>query len=245
LLNRDRCEYNLSLMWKKIRILLSVSLLLFSITLLAWSFLPAKKQVEVHIMQPSMMGVKSDAEDQPAILENRRVSLEWPRSLRIGEDGAILLNFEAVNEDSPSSIEQTGLVDGYTNYSVMAEANFEVAGIRFEPTSVTRVSMPPGQPVIVKWKIVADDAGSYHGVVWLSLRFLPLDGSTPIQVPIYVKDIRIHGTSFLGMNGTVASLVGGVGVLVSLVFILNDVINFWLTGRKKLNKKDPLNTKVI
>jgi hypothetical protein len=47
------------------------------------------------------------------------------------------------------------------------------------------------------------------------------------------------------MNGTVASLVGGVGVLVSLVFILNDVINFWLTGRKKLNKKDPLNTKVI
>jgi hypothetical protein len=232
-------------MWKKFRLLLSVSLLLFSIILLVWSFLPAKKHVEVHMLQPSMMVVKSDTKEQPAILANRRVRLEWPTSMRIGEDGVILLNFEDVSEDRPSTNQQTGLVDAYTSYSVMAEANFEVAGMRFEPADVTRVSMPPGQPVIVKWKIVADDEGSYYGVVWLSLRFLPLDGSAPIQVPIYVKDIRMQGTSFLGMNGSLASIVGGVGMLVSLVFILNDVINIMIRGNKIINKNDTLDTKVI
>jgi hypothetical protein len=232
-------------MWKKFRLLLSVSLLLFSIILLVWSFLPAKKHVEVHMLQPSMMVVKSDTQEQPAILEYRRVRLEWPTSMRIGEDGVILLNFEDVSEDRPSTNQQTGLVDAYTSYSVMAEANFEVAGMRFEPADVTRVSMPPGQPVIVKWKIVADDEGSYYGVVWLSLRFLPLDGSTPIQAPIYVKDIRTQGTSFLGMNGSLARIVGWVGVLVSLVFILNDVINIMIRGNKIINKNDTLDTKVI
>jgi hypothetical protein len=232
-------------MWKKFHLLLSVSLLLFSSILLVWSFLPAKKQIEVHMLQPSMMVVKSDTQKQPAILENRRVRLEWPTSMRIGEDEVILLNFEDVSEDRPSTNQQTGLVDAYTSYSVMAEANFEVAGMRFEPADVTRVSMPPGQPVIVKWKIVADDEGSYYGVVWLSLRFLPLDGSTPIQAPIYVKDIRTQGTSFLGMNGSLARIVGWVGVLVSLVFILNDVINIMIRGNKIINKNDTLDTKVI
>ncbi len=197
------------------------------------------------MLQQSMMAVKSDAEVQSAILENRRVRLEWPASLRIGEDGIILLNFEVVNGDSPSSNPPTSLVDVYTNYSVMAEANFEIAGMRFEPAEVTRVSMPPGQAVVVKWKIIADDEGSYHGVVWLSLRFLPLDGSTPIQVPVYVKDIQMKGTSFFGMDATLARLVGGVGMLASLVFILNDVINFMIRGNKKINKNDSLDTKVI
>jgi hypothetical protein len=232
-------------MWKKFHLLFSVSLLLFSIILLVWSFLPSKKQVEVHMLQPSMMVVKSDTQEKPAILENRRVRLEWPKSMRIGEDGLILLNFEDVSEDRPTTNQQPGLADAYTSYSVMAEANFEVAGMRFEPADVTRISMPPGQPVIVKWKIVADDEGSYYGVVWLSLRFLPLDGSTPIQVPIYVKDIRMQGTSFLGMNGSLTRIFGGVGMLVSLVFILNDVFYIMIRGNKIINKNDTLDTKVI
>ena len=109
----------------------------------------------------------------------------------------------------------------------MAEAKFEVAGVRVEPANPTRVSMPPGQPVRFKWQISAEQAGAYGGNVWLSLRFLPLDGSTPIQVPIYVKEFGIKATSLLGFSGTTARLVGGVGVLLSLLLVFNDMIDWW------------------
>ncbi|OGN91734.1 MAG: hypothetical protein A2Y88_09885 [Chloroflexi bacterium RBG_13_48_10] len=220
-------------MWKKIRFLLSFCLLVISLTLLVWSFVPAKKRMVVQLLQPTVMSVKSNGDEDTAILENRQVRLEWPSSLRIGDEGVIQLDFEVTQEDVSSLNQQSGLVDAYTNHNVMAEANFEVAGMQITPANTTRVSMPPGQPVKIIWQITPEQDGSYLGIVWLSLRFLPLDGNPPIHLPIYVKDIKVQVSSFLGLNGSLARLFGGIGMLVSLLFVFEYAINAVIKRKKK------------
>ena len=219
-------------MWKKIRFLLALILLVISIILLVWSFVPAKKRVVVQLLQPTMMSVKSNAGEETAILENRQVRLEWPSSLRIGDEGVIQLDFEVTQEDVSSLNQQSSLVDAYTNHNVMAEANYEVAGMKILPANTTRVSMPPGQPVKIIWKITPEQDGSYLGIVWLSLRFLPLDGNNPIQIPIYVKDIKVQVSSLLGLNGSLARLFGWVGVLVSLLLVIENAIKVFVKQKK-------------
>jgi hypothetical protein len=230
--------YNQSLMLRKVRRLLAFSLLLFSGSLLIWSFLPAERQVDMQLLPPAAMSLKSTGQvNAPALLESRRVKLEWPSSMRIGDHAVILLDFEIVNGDTSSPKLQTGFSDAYSNYNVMAEGKFETVGITVEPANPTRESMPPGQPVRFKWEISAEQAGTYHGNVWLSLRFLPRDGSTPIQEPIYVSKIMIHTTSLLGLNGSMARLVGGMGVLVSFALLINEMIGVVIGRKKKIPTK--------
>ena len=213
-------------MLKKIRRLLSFTLFLFSSTMLIWSYLPIQHQVDVKILLPSTMCVVSNGQvDKPALLKSRLVKLEWPKSMRIGEQEMILMDFEIVNPNGSLPEVPTEYSDAYLMYTVMAEAKFEIAGIRVEPANPTRESMPPGEPVRFKWVISAEQAGENSGNLWLSLRFLPLDGSTPIQVPIYVKVIGIHTISLLGLSGPMAQLVGWVGVILSFLLVFNDMIN--------------------
>jgi hypothetical protein len=112
----------------------------------------------------------------------------------------------------------------------MLEAMFEVAGLKIFPPGTTRISLPAGQPASFTWKVNPSQAGLYPGTVWLSLRFLPLDGSAPIQVPVYVKDIQLHATSLLGLSEAAARLLGGVGVLVSLWLLFKDRIRMVIEG---------------
>jgi hypothetical protein len=230
----ERNEYNHCLMWKIIRYLFIVSLLLLSLILLVWSFFPYQHKGDVQVLVPRMMAVEFNEQiNAAALLENRQVKLEWPSFMRIGDQGVILMDF-VIREEPWSSYSQTNYSDAYDSYNMMVEAKFEVSGLRVDPLNPTRVSMPPGQPLQFKWKIIADEIGTYVGNVWLSLRFLPLDGSTAIQVPIYVKEINIQSTSLFGLSDTMAQLAGGIGIMLSLLLILNEILNGW---KKKYPEK--------
>ena len=173
-----------------------------------------------------------------ALLETRRVRLEWPEFMRIGDKYTITLDFEQPQEINTSQPAPTGFSNVYDCCNVMAEARFDVAGIIVDPANPTRESMPPGQPVRFKWKITAEQAGLYRGTIWLSLRFLPLDGSTPIQGPIYVNDIRFDASSFLGLSGGMARIVGWVGVILG-IFLISDV---WIDLARRRNKRGTIAT---
>ena len=123
--------------------------------------------------------------------------------------------------DSPSTSETTGFKDAYAGHNIMLEAMFEVAGLQISPADATRISLLAGQPVSFTWIVNPSRAGLFPGTIWLFLRFLPLDGSAPIQVPVFVKDIDLHTTSMLGLSEQSARLLGGLGVLMSLLFLFN------------------------
>lgn len=225
-------------MWKKIGPLLSFCLIAVSIGLILWSLLPAHHLVEAQSVQADLKGLYESGEKQPLLAENRLVRLEWPTSLRIGDDAEIRLYFENTDEE-PSTVEhKDGFYDIYDRYNIMVEAKVETAGLTIAPANPTRVSMPPGQPVYFKWVVNAQQTGIYHGKVWLSLRFLPLDGTTPIQEPIYVNDLELNVTSIIGLSGSMARLVGGLCAVIGILLVSGDM--FSRATRRKKENVDPL-----
>jgi hypothetical protein len=227
-------------MWKKIRPLLSFCLLAISIVLIIWSLLPAQHLVEVQSVQPDLKGINASGEKQPHLVENRLVRLEWPASVRIGDEAEIRLVFENIKESSSSTELKGGFYNIYDRYNIMAEARVEAAGLTIEPANPTRVSMPPRQPVHFKWVVSTQQAGIYHGQVWLSLRFLPLDGSMPIQEPVYVNDIDLNVTSMMGLSSSRARLVGGLCGVISILLFSGDM--FSLATRRKKENAEPLSS---
>jgi hypothetical protein len=234
----NRNGYNRRLMLNKLRSALSVGLLLMSGCLLIWASIPEQQQVLVQTIPPTgMQLVTSGWEGNPAVLETRQVRLEWPDSLRIGDDGEIRLSFEPAPGVATSPSLTAGLRDVYDSYNLMAEGRFEVAGIRTDSTNPVRESMPAGQTVNYHWKISAVQEGVYSGTIWLSLRFLPLDGSSPSQEPIFVQRVDIQAGSLLGISGPLARLLGGLGIVLSVLVSFDVMIG--VLGRlvKKLTTK--------
>jgi hypothetical protein len=175
-------------MLKKIRRLLLPGLLLISGILLVWAYLPLNRQVVNLTISPREMQLPLSSNlNDPALLENRAVRLEWPSSLRIGDEGMILLEFEPLQEDNSLARRSTSISDAYASYNIMAEARFEVAGIRIDPNNPIRESLPPGKPVHFTWKVSAERAGIYTGNVWLSA-ISTLDGVKPQRCPFCERD---------------------------------------------------------
>ena len=171
--------------------------------------------------------------------------LDWPSSMRIGEQEEIKLVFEPVDTDASSPNQLPESLNIYNNYNIMAEARFEVAGIRVSPANPTRETMPPGQTMKFKWQISTHQAGSYDGTVWLSLRFLPLDGSQASEVPIFIHEVKIQTSSLFGMNETMAYFAGGSGAVLGVVIIFGDMIAIIRRRTRKITTKYNTDTKVL
>jgi hypothetical protein len=232
-------------MFRKFRRTASLILLLISIALIVWAVLPNKRQSVVQTISPVEMQISATGKGGDRLsMPDRLVELEWPDTMRIGDIETITLVFRPVVTDPVSSTQPAGYSDVYAHYNLMAEARYDVAGIVVTPSNPIRESMPARKPVKFTWKISADQVGSYTGSVWLSLRFLPLDGGQAIQVPIYIRDFNIQTSSLFGLNESMAFLLGGVGIVLAAVIVYDDLIGFVRKRKRKINTKDTMDIKV-
>jgi hypothetical protein len=230
----------MSMMMKKIRQTLAIILLIIGSVLLLWGIIPAKRNVVTQLIQPESMSIKPEGENTAfGILETHELKLEWPATMRIGDINVLELDFKDGPVGATPFKMASELSNAYGRYNLMAEARFEVAGVTVDPANPTRESMPEGQSVKFKWEINSARDGINSGKVWLSLRFLPLDSGTPIQIPIYVGDVKLQTTSLLGLSGPMARIAGGVGVILGLSLIFGDII---YRARKLKEKNATKNT---
>jgi hypothetical protein len=230
----------------KFRRVLSLILFLVSIFLIVWVSLPNHYRAVTQPISSSEMQLPSIGQgSMPTQMEMRQVELEWPSTMRIGEKEEIRLVFGPVETgaSTPNKQRESSII--YNNYNIMAEARFEVAGISVSPANPTRESMPPGQTVNFTWQIKPDQSGTYDGTVWLSLRFLPLDGSPASQVPIFIHQVKIQAYSLFGMNETIAYFAGGSAALLSVVIVFGDMIDFIRRRMRKISNKSVQGTKVL
>jgi hypothetical protein len=225
-------------MFLKARRILSTILLVISVSMIIWASLPDQHLTVTQFISPSEIQLSSSAQTSiPKMIENRQVVLDWPRSMRIGETKAIILVFEPVENEASSPMQQPESSNMSNNYNIMAEARFEVAGIIVSPANPIRESMPDRQTVKFKWQISTEYVGSYDGTVWLFLRFLPLDGSQAIQVPIFIRDVGIKASSLFGMTETKVYFVGGAGIVLAVIFVFSDMIGLVRRRMRKIPKK--------
>jgi hypothetical protein len=182
---------------------------------------------------------------RPAIVENRRLTLEFPAGMRLGDSTRIRMRLEVddLGNITPTAIVEGNLVTGevvqipnlYETHNVIAEARLDLAGMQVEPSQAISEPLSPGKPVTYYWSVRPNEAGDYQGSVWLHLIFLPKAGGPEERIPVTVQFIDIHVTSFLGfLSGGAARGFGAFGSIIGTVLglpFLDDVLR-WIWGKR-------------
>ena len=180
------------------------------------------------------------ATPQPAILESRRVVLEWPPVIRAGDADTVRLTLEM---DENGNLTPTAEIEGhvtsgqtiaipnlYDTHNMVAEARLDMAGMQVVPSETASQPLRPGQSATFYWSVRSAEAGKFRGVVWFYLRFVPLDGSPESERAISAQTIEIEVVSFMGLKAGPARLLGVAGAFLSSVLgvpFLEDVLR-WL-----------------
>lgn len=200
--------------------------------------------------------VTPSAPSAPAILETRRLTIEWPPLVRAGDADVVRLTLE-VDEGgwvTPTaefaghavSGETVAIPDVFATHAVLAEARLDLAGVEVSPAGPTTEALLPGRSVTFYWSVRPREVGRYRGTVWLFLRFIPLAGGPESRSALAAMPIEIEAISFFGLRAEPARWLGTVGAFVggALGFpFFEDVLRllFRRRRRKTRQKKDDKN----
>ena len=196
---------------------------------------------------PLLPSVDGGDEPQPAILEARRLTLEFPPVMRTGDSTRIRMQLEV---DERGNITPTAVVEGnvvtgevieipnlYETHNVVAEARLDMAGMEVQPPGLISEPLAPGRSVTFYWSVHPEESGRYEGTAWLYLRFIPmtsLNGDQESRITISVQFLEIEAKSFLGfLRGGTARGIGALGSLIGSILGFPFVDDFakWLWGR--------------
>ncbi len=181
----------------------------------------------------------------PAIPESRRVTLEYPPHIRQGDSDVVRLTLEVdtLGNVTPTAETQGNTVKGqtvqipnlYNTHNVIAEARLDLAGVDVRPGGEISEPLLPGQSATFYWSVHPSSAGTYRGTAWLFLRFIDKATKEESRIPISAQNVEISTSEVLGMGGSLARTVGGVGSVVGAVLgfpFASDVLK-WLLKRIK------------
>lgn len=182
---------------------------------------------------------------QPAIPERRRLTLEFPPRIRAGDSDVVRLTLEV---DDLGNVTPTAEVGGnvvtgevieipnlYETHNVIAEARFDIAGVRVSPPDLVSQPLAQGQSVSFYWSILPDGVGVYRGTIWLYLRFVNRVSGEESQRAVSAQPVEIEAVNFLGLSAGLARSFGVVGSIAGTIIgfpFLEDIIKF-LFGKRR------------
>ena len=184
---------------------------------------------------------------QPAINEARRLTLEFPTTIRAGDSDIVRLTLEvddlgnvtptAQFEDHVVTGETVQIPNLYESHHVIAESRFDIAGMEVRPADLISMPLAAGQSASFSWSIRPPETGVYRGTIWLYLRFVDkLDGEES-RITISAQIVEIEAVNLLGLSGSFARTAGLVGSVVGTVIgfpFFEDIVKYvW----RKRNKK--------
>ena len=182
---------------------------------------------------------------QPAIPESRRLTLEYPAHIRIGDSDVVRLTLEVdtFGNVTPTAEIQGNIISGnivqipnvYDTHNVFAEARFDIAGLNIQPKDIQSESLTQGQSVTFYWSVQPTTAGTFRGTIWFYLRFVDKASGAESQQTVSAQPVQIDANNLFGFSGGVARTAGGIGSIVGAIlgFPFADDILKWLFGRLK------------
>ncbi len=183
---------------------------------------------------------------QPAINESRRLTLEFPPRIRVGEGDVIRMTLEVDNlgNVTPTAEIQGNTVTGqtveipnlYETHNVTAEARLDLAGMEARPADLISEPLTQGQSVTFYWSIRPPEVGVYRGTIWLYLRFVNKSTGEESRKTVAAQLVQIDAVNLLGLPLGVVRGAGAVGSVVGGVLgfpFLEDIVKFILKRRKR------------
>lgn len=190
----------------------------------------------------------SGALPAPALLESRRLTLEFPHKIRVGDTDVVRLTIEVdelggltptVEVAGHTSVGETVQIPNlYETHTIYADARLDIAGIQIEPANLQSDTLLSGRSLSFYWSLRPPEAGVYRGAVNLHLRFEPLMGGAEDRMLLWSQVIEIRAARFLGLSGGPARLVGTIGSVVSAVLgfpFFEDILR-WFFRRSRPKK---------
>jgi hypothetical protein len=196
---------------------------------------------------PTLPDTGGGEELQPAILETRRLTFEYPPVMRTGDSARIRMQLEV---DDHGNITPTAIVEGnivvgevieipnlYETHLVVAEARLDMAGMEVQPPGLISEPLTPGKSVTFYWSVRPEESGRYEGTAWLYLRFIPmttLNGEQESRIAVSAQFLEIESRSFMGfLKGSTARGIGTLGSLIGSVLGFPFVDDFakWIWGK--------------
>lgn len=171
-----------------------------------------------------LIGPELQPSPQPVINEARRLTLEFPPQIRVGEGEIIRLTLEV---DTLGNLTPTAEFDGnvvtgeilevpdlYETHHVTAEARLDLAGIDVRPGDLISEPLLPGQSVTFYWSVRPREVGLYRGTAWLYLRFVDKASGSESRKTLSAQLVEIEAVNLLGFP---LGLVRGAGMLGSVI----------------------------
>jgi hypothetical protein len=182
---------------------------------------------------------------QPAIQESRRVTLEYPSQIKVGDSDIVRLTLEVdtLGNITPTAQTQDNVVKGqivqvpnvYDTHIVIAEARLDLAGVDIRPGDIISEPLLPGESVTFYWSVHLSSPGTYRGTAWLFLRFVDKVTKEESRKALSAQTVQISTADLFGINGNLARMAGGLGSIVGAVLgfpFVDDVLK-WLWKRVK------------
>ena len=198
---------------------------------------------------PSIESTQAPVATQPpAIQEARRITLEWPPTIRVGDSDVIRLTLEV---DAQGNLTPTAQIKGhetrgetvtipdlYETHNVIAEARLDMAGMQVMPEGDISEPLLKGQSVTFFWSVRPQEVGTYRGTIWVHLRFIPHAGGQELRRPLTAQLVDVQAVNILGLGGNAARWVGGVGTIVGSFFSLENLLHWILNFLRKARSQD-------
>jgi hypothetical protein len=186
---------------------------------------------------------------QPAIPERRYLTLEFPRQIRAGDSDVVRLTLEV---DDLGNVTPTAEIEGnviagevieipnlYQSHTVIAEAEFNIAGMEVSPPSPLSQTLSQGQAVTFFWSVRPRETGVYRGTVWLRLRFVDKSNGEESRKTVSAQIIEIEAVSLLGLPANLARGTGVIGSILGTIIgfpFFEDIVKFLFRRRKSAGK---------
>ena len=208
---------------------------------------PAVEGSEPTAPLPSVLPTNLPAfTPQPAINESRRLTLEFPPTIRVGDSDIVRLTLEV---DELGNITPTAQFDGnvvtgeviqipnlYESHYVIAESRFDMAGVEMQPTDLINVTLAQGQSAMFLWSIRPPDVGVYRGTIWLYLRFVDKLNGEESRLTVSAQIVEIEAVNLFGLSGSFARTAGFIGSIIGTVIgfpFLEDIVKFLYSKRRR------------
>jgi hypothetical protein len=212
--------------WTQIRWITGCLLLVVSLAVLAWSAWPEKvilRELPLTLADsvsadPSSVQIAAlPAQVQVLIQEPRRLSVEWPASIRVGSTGVLRMQLEP-------QAQTAGTAGAPGTGTVILDAHLEAPGLEYRPAGEVSQAIVAGQPLAFVWNIRSAQPGVLPGRLWLHLRFTAQDGSSAQRWLVTAQPFEIRFKTLAGMDSSTALLWGGVGLILGLALVFDGLL---------------------
>jgi len=186
----------------------------------------------------------------PAVMpqppESRAVEIDYPLTLRVGDSEVIRLALVIADDGTylTPTAESGGRVargapaeipNLYNTHTITATARLDSVGLTIDRPGDWEQPLLPGDNVVWRWTIAADEAGRQKANVIIRLRFIPKEGGDIRERELWARTLTIESTTVFGLPGPLATAFGAVGSVLGTVlgFPFADKLYAWLWSKIK------------